>query len=161
MNGDGQANDRLYVPTAAEIASYRVVVPTGSTAAAEQQRLSDAIEADQCLRERRGQVVGRNSCRNPWQNVLDVRAAKTFDTLRGQNVELVADFFNVLNGLSKKHGTRLEVSAADQALLNVTGFDRTARQYVYQVNPSFGTATPTQFTLNQQFQVQLGLRYGF
>jgi outer membrane receptor protein involved in Fe transport len=161
VNGDGQANDRLYVPTAGDIASYRLAVPAGSTLAAEQQRLDDLIEGNDCLREHRGQVVGRNSCRNPWQNVLDVRAAKTFATLRGQNVELVADFFNVLNGLSDKHGKRLEVSAADQALFTVQSFDRTARQFTYQLNPSFGTATPSQFTLTQQFQMQLGLRYSF
>lgn len=35
------------------------------------------------------------------------------------------------------------------------------RTYHYRVNTNFGRAAPTQFTLNQQCQVQLGIRYDF
>jgi outer membrane receptor protein involved in Fe transport len=160
VNGDGQANDRLYVPTAADVAADTLFVGASSIAA-QRTLLEQVIQGNDCLRENRGKVVARNSCRNPWQNVLDARVAKKFDTFHGQNVELVADFFNILNGLSAKKGHRLEVSAADQALLNVQSFDRTKKQYVYQVNPTFGKATPTQFTLTQQFQMQVGMRYSF
>ena len=161
VNGDGQANDRLYVPTAAEVGGDTLFVPGGSSITAQRTLLESVIGGNDCLRSHRGEVIGRNACRNPWQNVLDARLAYKVNTFRAQNVELVADFFNIVNGISKNKGKRLEVSVADQALLNVQGFDRTKRQFVYQVNPSFGKATPTQFTLNQQFQMQLGVRYSF
>ena len=161
VNGDGQSNDRVYVPTAAEVSADTLFIPGGSSIAAQRTLLEQVISGNACLRENRGRVVGRNACRNPWQNVLDARLAYKVNTFRAQNVELVADFFNIINGISKNKGKRLEVSSADQSLLNVVGFDRTKRQFVYQVNPSFGTPTPTQFTLTQQFQMQVGLRYSF
>ncbi|HEX8117174.1 MAG TPA: TonB-dependent receptor, partial [Pyrinomonadaceae bacterium] len=161
VNGDGQANDRVYVPTAAEVAGDTLFVPGGSTIAAQRTLLEQVISRNDCVRSHRGEVIGRNACRNPWQNVLDARLAYKLNTFRAQNVELVADFFNIINGISRNKGKRLEVSAADQSLLNVVAFDRTKRQYIYQVNPTFGTATPTQVTLTQQFQMQVGMRYSF
>ena len=160
VNGDGAANDRLAVPTAEELAALRF---TGTPA--QQQAARDTVAAKVarlgCLSGARGAFAARNSCRNPWQNVLDARVQKAVRTFRGQQVELVADFFNVLNGLSSRRGRQLEVAPNDQALLTPAGFDPVARRYLYRANNTFGEATPTQFTLTQQFQMQLGARYAF
>ncbi len=161
MNGDGQANDRVYVPTAAEVGSLNLpadaALRTGTPAAV----LERLIGENDCLREARGRFVGRNACRNPWQNVLDARVSKKFRTLGTQSVELVADFFNVLNGIDRDWGRRLEVASADAVLLAPSGFSAATQKFAYRVNENFGTATPSQFTLTQQFQMQLGLRYSF
>jgi hypothetical protein len=53
------------------------------------------------------------------------------------------------------------VSSTDQALLSTTKFDPTTQKFTYRVNNTFGRATPSQFTLTQQFQMQLGVRYTF
>jgi hypothetical protein len=160
VNGDGFANDRLYVPTETEAAALRI---TGTAAQQAEARaaLAALLAGDECLAGRVGRFAGRNVCRNPWQNSLDARVAKSFNTLRGQRLEVVADFFNILNGLSKGRGRFLEVSPADQALLTPVAFDPATLRYTYRVNPSFGTATPSQVTLAQQFQMQLGARYAF
>ncbi len=67
----------------------------------------------------------------------------------------------MLNGLNNKSGTRLEVAAADQALLTPATFSAATQKFGYRVNPAFGTPTATQVTLTQQFQMQVGVRYSF
>jgi hypothetical protein len=160
VNGDGAVNDRLYVPTDAEVDALSLF-GTAQVQTDARALLRQKIAGDECLSTRRGQFVGRNVCRNPWQNVLDARVAKRFQTVRGQAFEVAADFFNVLNGLNRDWGRRLEVSANDQALLIPRTFDPTTLKYSYGVNATYGTATPSQLTLTQQFQMQLGVRYSF
>jgi hypothetical protein len=120
------------------------------------------IDGSDCLNSHRGKVIDRNSCRNPWTNVLDARLSKKFTTYRKQGIEVVADFFNVLNGLNKDWGKRNEVSFGNQALLTPTAFSTAsgAPKFTYRVNTGFGQATPESF-LTTQFQMQLGLRYSF
>jgi hypothetical protein len=48
-----------------------------------------------------------------------------------------------------------------EALLSAVAFDPQAEQYTYRVNTGFGRATPTQLSLNQQLQVQIGACSGF
>lgn len=161
VNGDGQANDRVYVPTTAEIAAMNLPADAALGGRTPAAVLDSLIAANDCLSSSRGDFAARNACHNPWQNILDARVSKKFNTLRGQNIELVADFFNVLNGLKKSWGRRVEVASTDQILLVPSAFDATTKKYSYRVNPTFATATPTQFTLTQQFQMQLGARYSF
>ena len=160
INGDGQANDRLYVPLPQEIATYQFT-GTAEQQARERNNLVERIANSKCLRENRGQVMDRNSCRNPGQNILDMKVSKRFDTVRGQNIELVADFFNVLNGLKKEWGRRMGVPSANEALLIPAGFNTTTNRYIYRTNADFGKATPAANFTTTQFQVQLGLRYNF
>ena len=156
INGDKATNDRLYVPTATEASTYAFAA--GSDAAT----LNRMIDGSECLKSHRGTVIDRNSCRNPWTNVLDARLSKKFTTYRKQGIEVVADFFNVLNGLNKDWGKRNEVSFGNQALLTPTAFSTAsgAPKFTYRVNTAFGQATPESF-LTTQFQMQLGLRYSF
>ena len=70
--------------------------------------------------------MGRNSCRNPWTNTLDARLAKRVNLLRGQSIEVQADFFNVLNGLNRDWGRRVEVISGNEAVLIPRGFTYTA-----------------------------------
>ena len=156
VNGDKATNDRLYVPTTTETGSYAFAA--GSDAAT----LDRVIAGNDCLKSHRGKVIDRNRCRNPWTNVLDARLSKKFTTYRRQGIEVVADFFNVLNGLNKKWGQRNEVSFGNQALLTPTAFSTLTGtpQFRYRVNTAFGQPTPDSF-LTSQFQMQLGLRYAF
>jgi hypothetical protein len=166
VNGDGRDNDRIYVPTAAEVSSYLMGAAGSSPAALQEQSrqrglLEQKIAQTECLRENRGKVIARNACRSPWQNVLDARVSKQFNTMRGQNVELVADFFNVLNGLNSEWGRRRQVSFNDERFLNPIGFDATAQRFRYTVNESFARITPSDNFQLAQFQMQLGARYNF
>ena len=163
INGDGVANDRLYVPTDAEAAGYQFfhAPAQGLDSAAQRAQFAGAIQSNACLSAHRGQVVSRNSCENPFQNILDARVAKRFETLRGQGIELSVDFFNLLNGLNSKWGQRNEVQAANTGALTTRGFNPATQRYIYQYNTNFGRQEPSAFGLSQQFQVQLGARYTF
>jgi hypothetical protein len=123
--------------------------------------VTERIANTKCLRENRGQVMDRNSCRNPGQNILDIKVSNRISTLRGQNVEVVADFFNVLNGINKQWGRRMQVPSANEALLTNAGFNPTTNRYIYTTNADFGKTTPAANFTTTQFQVQLGLRYNF
>ena len=160
INGDGTANDRLYVPTNAEIATYQFA-GSAEEQARHRSTLVERIENTKCLRENRGSVMGRNSCRMTGQNILDMKVSKRIGTTRGQSLEVVADFFNVLNGINKEWGRREEVAEANRALLIPTGFNQTTRRYIYRTNADFGRPTPAVNFTTTQFQVQLGLRYNF
>jgi hypothetical protein len=152
-------NDRLYIPTEQELNSYAFV---GADSVAQRAAFNKKINGTKCLNEHRGHVINRGACRNPWQNIVDMRIAKTFNTLRGQNAELSLDFFNLLNGLSSKWGQRFEVQAVNEQALQPRGFiNGTTPRYAYQYNTNFGKEEPSAFGLSQQFQMQLGIRYAF
>ena len=162
INGDGQANDRVYVPTAAQVTDtsfLRFVGATDEDREAQQTLLENLIRSNECLSEQRGRVVDRNSCRNPWQHIVDARLSKQFQVRGGQTLELVADFFNVLNGLNDDWGKRMTVEEANTSLLIPSGFAN--NRYTYRVNPSFGTTAPATNFVTTQFQMQLGLRLNF
>jgi hypothetical protein len=166
INGDGVTNDRMYVPTDAEIAAANFITffhnpAQGLDSATQRSQFAAAIQNNACLSQHRGEVVSRNVCQNPWQNILDARVAKRFDTMRGQALELSVDFFNLLNGLSSKWGQRNEVQATNTNGLISRGFDATRQRYIYQFNTNFAKEEPSAFGLSQQFQVQLGARYTF
>jgi hypothetical protein len=165
VNGDGVANDRLYVPTEAELTGagsaylFFHAPAQGLDSATQRSQFNQAIQNNACLSGRRGSVIARNSCENPWQNVLDARVAKRFETVRGQEMEISVDFFNVLNGLRSSWGQRNEVQGPNTGALSARGF--TGTRYVYQYNTNFARTEPSAFGLSQQFQIQLGARYSF
>jgi len=162
INGDGSSNDRVYIPTAAEVQSQ--VLFAGATAeeqSAQRSLLEQKIGQSKCLREHRGEIATRNMCRSGPNKVLDARVAKQFSVIGGQSIELQADFFNVLNGLNPKWGRRLEVQEANSALLIPSGFDTATNRYRYRVNTDFGRRAPAVNFQTAQFQMQLGLRYNF
>ena len=165
INGDGVANDRLYVPTVAEVTGpgsayvFFHAPAQGLDSAVQRSQFAQKLQDNACLSEHQGQVIARNACQNPWQNVLDARIAKKFATTRGQSLELSVDFFNLLNGLKSDWGQRNEVQAANTGALTTRGFNGT--RYIYQYNTNFAKTEPSAFGLSQQFQVQLGARYAF
>ncbi|MDB4908136.1 MAG: putative oar protein [Gemmatimonadetes bacterium] len=156
VNGDGVTNDRLYIPTSAELQSY-----TFLNGATERDAFEAKIASTPCLNDHRGAVIGRGDCRNPWQSILDMRLGKTISTIRGQHAEISVDFFNLLNGLSKNQGKRFEVQSANEQALQPRGFSQATQKFTYSYNTNFGLTEPSAFGLSQQFQVQLGVRYAF
>jgi hypothetical protein len=168
INGDGAANDRLYIPTRAEVATYEFAGANAEEQSRNRGLFEQRIESVKCLRQHRGQIAPRDSCENPWQYLFDARISKKFDAVRGQSVELVADFFNVLNGLNKNWGRRMAVDdgssgsgGSGTSALVPSGFNTVTNKYRYVANPAFGKPTIADTFSSNQFQVQLGLRYNF
>ena len=153
VNGDARFdNDRAYIGT-------EIAFDTPEDQALMQEHLANF----ECLREQEGRIATRNSCRNPWVRLLDLRVRRAFPTIRGQELELVADFFNVLNVINSDWGRVVGVSqfGGDRELLVLEGFDETTREFTYSVNPSFGRESDLTPFRTDQFQMQLGARYRF
>lgn len=107
------------------------------------------------IRRSFGKVAERNGGVNGFYGTLDLRLAKKFKVYKKQNIEVSVDMFNVANMLSKKWGANHALPA--QRIYSITGFDKDAQQYVYNVNANTGVSGLS----GTPFQIQLGLRYGF
>ena len=112
-NADGQTqNDLVYVPKDAQ--DPNEILFTGFNAApGSAAQLSAAAQANafdrfinrvQCLRESRGKILGRNTCRNPWQNDIDVSIGQSLRAFGQQNLQLRLDVINFGNLLNKRWG---------------------------------------------------------
>jgi hypothetical protein len=159
VNGDGQSfNDR------ARIGGVQFNTP------ADADKFNTLLARHECLQDQQGTIARRNSCRGPWFHSLNMRLSKQFNTVRGQRVEVLADVFNVLNGLSEDWGKWMDVYTASTNLYRAERFDAATGNVVYSVNytpasgttpeSGFGVARPTGFE-PFQFQIQLGARYRF
>lgn len=117
VNGDGiTTNDLVYVPrTASEISL---------TSATAWDSLNAFINREPCLREQRGTLMERNTCRNPWVSFVDLRLTKYIPTVSGQGLQISADVFNLLNLMDRDWGLVRETNLFEQrTLLNLAGYD--------------------------------------
>ena len=165
LNGDGEEfNDRPYIFRPEELP-----VDAGSGTAAEQletvaqnrARYARYLADNECVGDYVGQIIPRNSCRQPWFNRLDVSLRRRFETTSTQAAELSIDLFNVLNGLSSDWGQYESVSNQRRNLLAPTRYDPTTGEILYTVPDDFGDKTPLGTNLLLQFSAQVGLRYYF
>ena len=153
INADGRdENDRAYIPSS----SGELLWDTPE----DQSEFDRLLEENECLQEEQGRIAHRNSCRSPWQNRLDMRIAWEVPTISGQNVELIADVFNVLNLLSSDWGEQLSVFDSRTEVLTLEGFDPGTQRHIYGTNGTFGEARPFAFS-PRQWQIQIGARYEF
>ncbi|HXT17199.1 MAG TPA: carboxypeptidase-like regulatory domain-containing protein [Gemmatimonadaceae bacterium] len=152
VNGDGQRNDRAFVPGAGSSLSSDIDKLIATT---------DDRAAD-CIRSQEGRIASRNSCTTPWTPQLDFQVnwqprARVFDDRL--TVSLVAT--NTLAGVDRVlHGDNLhgwgQPVFPDRTLLSIAGFDQQSRQYLYKVNGHFGSPTGAGSAFLVPFQ--LGLR---
>jgi hypothetical protein len=152
INGDGNRNnDRAFIGAPDQMLFDRPV---------DRVHYERLLGEHECLQSAVGSIIDRNSCQNPWITQLDMSLKKAFTLAAGgREVEVIADFFNVLNGLNEEWGQWQRVGALEQEFLVARRYDAVAQKFVYQVNPNFGQASfigPV-----RQFQVQLGARVSF
>jgi hypothetical protein len=175
LNADGvQGNDLIYVPRDAtdpdEILfapiTRRVddVVDTLFTAEEQGEALDRFIGRQDCLREQRGRILERNSCREPWRNLMNVSVRQSLPAVRGHTAAIQLDIFNFLNLLNRDWGDVWTVPGlnSNEPLLTHVGQtdgDLTESQGIFQFNP--GTRRYDNTNLQSNYQIQLQLRYSF
>ena len=153
VNGDNRdENDRAFIPAT----SAGLLWDTPE----DQAEFDRLLSENSCLQQEAGRIAHRNACRNPWQNRLDMRLAWDVPTVSGQNVELIADLFNVLNLVNSDWGHQLRVFDSGTQVLTLEGFDPITERHIYGTNGTFGEERPFAFS-PRQWQVQLGARYEF
>ena len=125
MNGDNSsANDLVYVPTNAHDTTQIRFQQNGNlTPAMQADSLENFIGGHPCLASQRGTIMKRNSCRSPWDKVVNMSVRQTLPEVQGKNFILQLDIFNFLNLLNKNWGARDFGSTNSPSLL-------TRRSYV-------------------------------
>jgi hypothetical protein len=184
LNGDGQSqNDLVYVPTDAHdpneilFTGYNGVAPnlTAAQAIASAAAQADALEAfikkTPCLRNQRGHIMNRNTCRNPWQNEVDLSVGQSLQAFGQQNLQLRLDVLNFGNLLNRKWGEQLfsdqgstcgsicsatilmtqsgnKLGSSPQQAVGIYTFDTSLRRF-------------SGLNASSNYRMQLSLRYSF
>jgi hypothetical protein len=180
-NGDGQSqNDLVYVPRDAH--DPNEILFTGfNTAAGSPTQLDAVAQADAfdryidrvpCLKKSRGKLLGRNACRNPWQNDIDVSVGQSLRAFGQQNLQLRLDVINFGNLLNKRWGwqnfsdqnnTCGPICSATTLLTQsgnvVTGRTQQTAQGIYTFSRTMKPWNADNAASN--YRMQLSLRYSF
>ena len=173
LNADGSnENDPIYVPlTAFDTAQIRFALTTRQvpspgggtrtdtvTAAQQAEAFERFVDGTPCLRQRRGRILERNACREPWSHTTIASLQQTIPVAKGA-LQAQLDIYNLLNLLKSDWG---HYRVAAPALLEQVG--RTVGP-VESAQPIFryNIAAPVWTTLPSEsvFQLQLALRYRF
>jgi len=185
-NADGQTqNDLMYIPTNATdpnqilFTGYNSTDPAKVGAAQQQaQAFQQFISNTPCLNSQRGQIMSRNSCRNPWVNEVDVSLAQSLGKFGGprfQNLQIRLDVINFGNLLNKNWGQQafsdqgstcgsicsatIVLTQTGNALPAGSGTSATSAQGIYTFNPAYKTYSALNASSN--YRMQLSARYSF
>ncbi len=153
INGDFvSTNDLAYVydPSNANTAAY---LKQGIQAILDNPKVESSFK--DYIRNSMGKVAKRNGGVNGFYGTVDLRLSKKIKTFKSQSLEISADIFNFANLLNKNWGASHALGT--QAIYVVKSFDATKKEFVYNVNPNAGVATPS----GNPYQIQIGLRYAF
>jgi hypothetical protein len=157
-------NDVVYVPrTSAPVGDISLVVLSRGrfipAPAASYDSLDAFIEGQRCLREQRGRLMRRGSCRNGWLDLLSARLTKALPLADRQQLEMTADVFNVPNLIRPRWGRRIDTTTDPAVpLLRLRSWDPAAGRGVYQLSlPARNVADDAA----SRWRVQLGARYVF
>jgi hypothetical protein len=106
LNADGyNRNDLFYVPkNALDPAEIQFRQQAARSPATQAQDLENFIANSPCLSRQRGQIMTRNSCRNPFTHLVDVSIRQGLPTVRGERVSVQWDIFNFGNLINKNWG---------------------------------------------------------
>ena len=126
------SNDVVYVPT--DAGDITLAEPAKFAA------LDSLIRDEPCLRNQRGRLLERNSCRDPWVHETEARLAKRFQLADRRVLEVTADLFNVLNFVDGDWGlVRRTIADFGNAvpLMELVGYDVPNGRGVYQLVPVY------------------------
>jgi hypothetical protein len=165
LNGDGMNfNDRPFIFAPEDLPIDPTLSPTAQQETRE--RYAGYLSAFPCVGDYVGQIIPRNTCRNPWFNRLDMTFGYSLPTVRQQRAELVMDVFNVLNLLNNDWGQYKGVTTTRRNLLDPRSFQADPAnpeqgRILYRVPTTFGERRELGTNLMLQWQLQLALRYHF
>jgi hypothetical protein len=167
LNADGAVgNDPIYIPrSSADTSEIRF---TGSAAqvAAQQTEFDRFIDTASCLRQQRGRIMSRNSCRTPWMNLTNLSVRQALPTRQAQAFALELQVFNVLNLLDRRWGRvqlptgAVPTSTNQVALLTQVGETTgSAAEPIYRFDATMHRYNSENY--DTYYQIQLAVRYTF
>jgi hypothetical protein len=143
LNGDGRFGDRAFIPQ---------ITGNIPDIANEDSRMRDQLAsllstgsatAEKCILANEGKVAGRNGCRGPWTQSLNIQWRPQLPSKWGRRVVPNVYFQNVLAGIDQAvHGSDNlrgwgSQSSPDPVLFIPRSFDVATSRFSYDVNPRF------------------------
>jgi hypothetical protein len=162
-NADGvgigtQKNDLFYVPLDSTDISWTNTL-SAAARTAKWDSLNAYIEQDPCLKDQRGKLMQRTSCRNPWLQSVNASFSWSVATYRGQRLELRADIFNVAHLLNEEWGVQKLTSFNETTnIVRKTGTDAANQRSRYDLALPVYQAVQRN---DSRSRFQLGGRYTF
>ncbi len=148
-NGDGElTNDLIYVP--------RSIADVPGMSASQYAALDAFINSDDYLKSHRGQIMDRNTARNPWIGHLDLHVGQVLPIFDTHRFEITIDLLNFNNMLNSNWGRERYVPNQNYSLIN---YNTTTKTYSF-TPPTSGSVWQYN-DLNSRWQAQLGVRYSF
>jgi carboxypeptidase family protein len=125
------SNDAVYVPR--DAGDITLADPADFAA------LDRLIRDEPCLRNQRGGLLQRNSCRDPWVHETSACLSKQFRLADRRILEVTADLFNVLSFLDSDWGRvrQTPADAGNVALMELVGYDAPNGRGVYGLVPVY------------------------
>ena len=167
LNADGAAgNDPIYIPrTAFDTAEIRF---GGSAAEVQTQQAAFErfVDGATCLRNQRGRIMGRNTCRAPWMNVTNLAIRQALPSVREQSLVFELHVFNLLNLLNSgwgrialPTGTSLATTSQIPLLSQIGQTTGPEAQPIYRFDSKMRRYSDENF--DTYYQLQLAIRYNF
>jgi hypothetical protein len=162
LNGDGVANDLMYIPSAQGSGEVIFRPAAGQTAAEAEAQFWQVVEGNKGLSSAKGGIVGRNNSYAPWVNNFDLRLSQELPGfIKSHKTSLTFDVLNVGNLLNKKWGRIDEINfPSSRSFVNYNGVDTATGKYIYSMG-SIEDYTTRQTAGESQWAVQVTLRYEF
>ena len=158
VNGDGVANDLIYIPRD----DSEILFRADATRSADAQREAfwAFVEQDPYLRTHKGQYAEAYAARAPFVHKLDVKLTQDF-TFGRHRLQLSLTLLNALNLLDSRWGMPMVNSASNGSrVLSLVGADASGRPE-YTFYPGVTRSYETLYNADEAFRVQLGLKYSF
>lgn len=167
LNGDGYANDAIYIPTDAELTQMNFVDIKDkagnitTTADAQRAAFGEWINERPEIAKSKGGYINRNQLNWKWENHFDLHLAQDFYIPIGKHthtIQLNFDILNVANLLNRGWGTYHNVSWQYSALKVTSTASKTNK-------PTFnwgGGSEPNSISdYNSRWRMQVGVKYIF
>jgi len=167
LNADGAVgNDPIYIPRSAFDTAEIRFGGAQADVDAQQAAFERFIDAAACLREQRGRVMSRNSCRSPWMSLTNMAIRQALPGVRAQTLAFELQVFNVLNLIDARWGREamptgaVLTSTSEVAILSQVGQTAGPQgQPIYRFDPMMHRYNDENF--DTYYQIQLALRYSF
>ncbi len=177
LNNDGNANELMYIPSSADIATYVAngqleAANTSDTRTPQQiaDQLNSYIENSKYLNKHRGEFAQRNALVYPWFNRIDLNVTQDVYVKVGTNrhtLRFSLDVTNLGNLISKDWGTYQTPTVTTPIRFDKTITGADGKTYPVFAFPYATGTTPytSAFRDNtaavSRWQMQFGLRYLF
>lgn len=161
MNGDGYATDLIYIP--------REKGEINFISTADEDAFFAFVEQDRYLKNHKGEYAEAYAARAPWVHRFDLRLAQDFRVNVGgvaNNLQFSLDFLNFGNLLNSKWGVEKNMFQANNGqILQYEGVDSNNVPEFSMVKDGDGNflseSYSTFYNYNQNWQLQIGIRYSF